>query len=207
MPDTYPGASGDRIADNIAPIVDAILDSCEGASSASNEARDVSAGISRTVDRLREAVDATVGAMDEIRQGADATTAETVHTLATVRDDVASGVEQIAALDEAVDAMDRFVAVIRGVADQTNLLSLNARIEAARAGDAGRGFAVVAAEVRKLAEHSSREASSVREAITAVREAAQARRAQSASRPSASTHSRARCTACARQPVPAGTMP
>jgi hypothetical protein len=145
-----------------------IVDSCSAAGQSSEEARGIAGDIDRSVGRLAGAVEGAIEAMAAIRLQADETSAETVAHLTDVRGEVLAGTRELGALGTAVDRMTAFVGVIKDLADQTNLLSLNARIEAARAGDLGRGFAVVAEEVRKLAESSAREADEVAETISNV---------------------------------------
>jgi ABC-type amino acid transport substrate-binding protein len=164
--------AGARVAQLLAPLVEEILDSCDGAVASSQAAGQVSDDIARSVERLTAAVDEAARVMGGIRSQADDATRETVDRLSRVRADVLEGSAEVDALAAAVGEMTTFVGVIKDMADQTNLLSLNARIEAARAGDAGRGFAVVAEEVRKLAESSSAEADTVRGAIERVQQAA-----------------------------------
>lgn len=93
---------------------------------------------------------------------------ETVNAIERMSGDVQSTADLIGNLAEESRDIGKVLDVIRGLADQTNLLALNAAIEAARAGEAGRGFAVVADEVRALAHRTQQSTSDIERMIGSI---------------------------------------
>lgn len=93
----------------------------------------------------------------------------TIDSISSLSREITEASDGIAILAEQVKGITKVLDVIRAVSEQTNLLALNAAIEAARAGEAGRGFAVVADEVRSLAHRTQQSTLEIEEIIDAIR--------------------------------------
>ena len=130
-------------------------------------ATDVTASVhaaERTRDASSLAYSTAQQTADIAARGADSLRTS-IETSDQIRDLIAEAKQVIGSLDAESKNIETIVATISSVADQTNLLALNAAIEAARAGEQGRGFAVVADEVRQLAARTSTATSEIAEVI------------------------------------------
>lgn len=145
-----------------------------GAQQQSAQANEVAGAVEEMTKTILEtskntsaAAQASKSAGEYAKEGGKAVE-ETIEGMNRISDVVTKSAETVQTLGKSSDQIGEIIQVIDDIADQTNLLALNAAIEAARAGEQGRGFAVVADEVRKLAERTTKATKEIASMITQI---------------------------------------
>ncbi|MGO3983390.1 methyl-accepting chemotaxis protein McpA [Pseudomonas sp. SAS7] len=155
-------------------VVNASNASISGSEEQSMRTNSVAAAINElgaaTQEIARNAADASQhasGASEQAHGGREVVE-EAISAMTALSQRISESCAQIETLNASTDEIGKILDVIKGISQQTNLLALNAAIEAARAGEAGRGFAVVADEVRNLAHRTQESAEEIHRMITSL---------------------------------------
>jgi methyl-accepting chemotaxis protein len=133
---------------------------------------EMAATVQEVARNAEEASEAAVAADQQAREG-DKVVGEAIAQIERLASEVGNSTEAMGHLKRESDKIGSVLDVIKSVAQQTNLLALNAAIEAARAGEAGRGFAVVADEVRSLAQRTQKSTEEIEELIVGLQSGTQ----------------------------------
>ena len=133
---------------------------------------EMAATVQEVARNAEQASHAATGADDEARAG-DRVVGEAIGQIERLAEDMHRSTEAMNLLQQESQKIGSVMDVIKSVAEQTNLLALNAAIEAARAGEAGRGFAVVADEVRGLAQRTQKSTEEIEELIASLQHGTQ----------------------------------